>query len=65
MKTRNIQLMLFLTTVLFACHSREHATTKLLDKYEIIEKIKSETTGKAQLLEYAIYKDSVFRKEPT
>lgn len=32
-------------------------------RYEMIDEIKSETPGKAQLLEYALYTDSVYTEE--
>ncbi|MFW0715013.1 hypothetical protein [Pedobacter sp. N23S346] len=42
----------------------EHSTVKTEPAhFEIINEVKSETSGKAQLLEYAVYTDSVYTEE--
>lgn len=56
-----------LTLAIFSCSSPETQTSErtkssVSNQYEILNEEKYETSGKAQLLEYAVYKDSIYTK---
>jgi hypothetical protein len=57
-----------LTLAIFSCSSPETQTgektnSSVSNNYEILSEDKYETSGKAQLLEYAVYKDSIYTKD--
>ncbi|ACU63085.1 hypothetical protein [Chitinophaga pinensis] len=56
-----------LTLVIFSCSSPnaptdEKTKSPTSNNYDILSEEKYETSGKAQLLEYAVYKDSIYTK---
>jgi hypothetical protein len=57
--TNYLLALAFLTITITSCSDADPKT----GKYEILKEEKNETSGKAQLVEYAVYKDSTYTKE--
>lgn len=69
---KRLSTIVFLTTIILGCANPKNENvaeqsktenSEMLSNYSIVDEIKSETSSKAQLIEYAVYEDTVYTKE--